>query len=434
MYRFRLFQSLSNLHCTPFLMRHHRLVSLLPVLPLACRAQNETEDHSLATDDCQTPVSPWGYLVADTQCPAPSLDESTVAPASATTQNDSAISDNETVTTDGFVSFEEWKKVKFAENGHEQLGEEIVENVIDEGEGPQSEENTTDPVVPIISGGRSHSQILSYNFASPDCSARIHSSSPQTQHASSLLHKSRDRYMLTPCKADQHWVTIELCDEIRVEAVEISMWEFFSGIVREVQLSGGNDEDEYTFVGNFTTKNARGSQTFFLTSPTPFHRFLRLDFSSFYGTEYYCPVSQVKVYGMNQMDAFRWEQKQETPVVTEKKSFASDQALQMPKLQVNLSADGSLEKLLAQTNLTHENATSTSSTETAIPSAASGESIYALIVRRLTALEGNTTLIARYIEEQSGMMMSRVERKWVEWREKRDHEDVIEVRERREKG
>jgi hypothetical protein len=36
---------------------------------------------------------------------------------------------------------------------------------------------------------------------------------------------------------------------------------------------------------------------------------LRIDFPSHYGNEYYCPVSSLKVWGMNQMEAFRWEQK-----------------------------------------------------------------------------------------------------------------------------
>jgi len=113
-----------------------------------------------------------------------------------------------------------------------------------------------------------------YNYASPDCSARIHSSSQLTQHASSILHKSRDRYMLTPCKADEHWVVVELCDEIRIEAVEIAVWEFFSGVVREVRVSvGGAEEDDehgedhagenpsgWEEVGTFVGKNVRGVQ------------------------------------------------------------------------------------------------------------------------------------------------------------------------------
>ncbi|KAJ9101170.1 hypothetical protein QFC21_003388 [Naganishia friedmannii] len=161
-----------------------------------------------------------------------------------------------------------------------------------------------------------------YNYASPDCSARIQSASPHSQHASSVLHKSKDRYMLTPCSAKEHWVIIELCDDIRIEAIEIGMFEFFSGIVKEVKLSiGGADDDgdedqddnksSWQEVGSFTGKSVRGTQTFTLDHPTSFQRFIRLDFPSHYGNEYYCPISSIKVYGMNQMEAFKWESRRQ---------------------------------------------------------------------------------------------------------------------------
>lgn len=161
-----------------------------------------------------------------------------------------------------------------------------------------------------------------YNYASPDCSARIQSASPQSQHASSVLHKSKDRYMLTPCSAKEHWVIIELCDDIRIEAIEIGMFEFFSGIVKEVKLSiGGGDDDgredqdedksAWQEVGRFIGKSVRGTQTFTLDQPTSFQRFIRLDFPSHYGSEYYCPISSIKVYGMNQMEAFKWESRRQ---------------------------------------------------------------------------------------------------------------------------
>lgn len=165
-----------------------------------------------------------------------------------------------------------------------------------------------------------------YNYASPDCSARIHSSSPASQNPSSILHKSKDRYMLTPCSAKEHWVVIELCDEIRIDALEIGMFEFFSGVVKEfvVSVGGAEDDDDgedeeegedvasggkrrWEEVGRFTGRNVRGAQTFALPKPTRFQRFIRLDFPSFYGSEYYCPISSVKVFGMNQMEAFKWE-------------------------------------------------------------------------------------------------------------------------------
>jgi len=195
-----------------------------------------------------------------------------------------------------FVSFEEWKRIKLAEEGGDdenliptpdlqappaaiqQAGTDSQsqdQQRVDPGEvkrtagDTSSAEDQASKPPPSSPDGAAHSNGSNpssfvietpssikpppaspntlqnrYNYASPDCSARIHSSSPQTQHASSLLHKSRDRYMLTPCKSDQHWVVIELCDEIRIEAVEVAVWEFFSGVVRDIRVSVGGAEDD----------------------------------------------------------------------------------------------------------------------------------------------------------------------------------------------
>lgn len=397
-----------------------------------------------------------------------------------------------------------------------------------------------------------------YNYASPDCSARIHSSSPSTQHASSLLHKSRDRYMLTPCKADEHWVVVELCDEIRIEAIEIAVWEFFSGVIRDVRVSvgGAEDDDEsgdeeeddaasgearrnnWEEVGSFVGKNVRGvqvsaqkrqsdedsttnlPQTFTLPQPTSFHRFIRLDFPSFYGTEYYCPVSQVKVYGMNQMEAFKWEQKRLAASAKDRdrEKTTKERDAEERRLREKAEADerlreqirredekrekelDELEKLVVQqakladsspdltslpkdlptieiVTVTAPSSSSSLSSASPKPSSAGGgsnesvvtssnetaqetpiangnlsaspitsmtisasssqkspaarsdssESIYAQIVRRLNALEGNSSLVARYIEEQAKvmrLMLGRVERGWEDWRLEREQEEL----------
>ncbi|WWC62151.1 uncharacterized protein I303_104743 [Kwoniella dejecticola CBS 10117] len=480
-----------------------------------------------------------------------------------------------------FISFEDWKKIKQAEE-EEQDTQDEAEAASSSSVSEQSEissgnnapiptetavnqSHANDSSNVTVSPGQSSAQTKGksdiptsnsasvqrpsaspppaphhnrYNYASPDCSARIHSSSPQTQHASSLLHKSRDRYMLTPCKAKEHWAVIELCDEIRIEAVEIAIWEFFSGVVREVRVSVGGEDDEdfeddpaddvtgrsvkWEEVGSFVGKNVRGVQTFTLSQPTSFHRFVRLDFPSYYGTEYYCPVSQLKVYGMNQMEAFKWEQKRISAASkgrneakekeaeerrakdrAEKEKQANEEKDRQQEREKELDA---LEKLLheqagrvvpdiltetailsklaetantrssdaksssttatsssvdtalttdsSQTpNVNSDNGNGTSdppktaqnmntmTTDTAAPSSPSvsastsssstysrsspprtdsSESIYAFIIRRLNDLEGNSTLVARYIEEQAKvmrLMLTRVEKGWDEWKE-----------------
>ncbi|WWD03343.1 hypothetical protein V865_001395 [Kwoniella europaea PYCC6329] len=491
-----------------------------------------------------------------------------------------------TETPEPFISFEDWKKIKQAEDEEREYEEEAGmagSSVTSESSSAaeaahpptdaipgrttshDSSRSSDPPMVSsskskgkndqnTISSSQSQSQQPSaspppaphhnrYNYASPDCSARIHSSSPQTQHASSLLHKSRDRYMLTPCKAKEHWVVVELCDEIRIEAVEVAIWEFFSGVVREVRVSVGGEDDEefeddpaddvtgrsvkWKEVGSFVGKNVRGVQTFTLPQPTSFHRFIRLDFPTFYGTEYYCPVSQLKVYGMNQMEAFKWEQKRlsaaskgkneakekeaeerrakereekekkerdekekqqerekeldalekllheqagrvvpdilsETAILSklEETSVTKSQSTQIPSSSpaqtvssgINTSiatntSDGvtSEAKLPANTSdtpFTTQTASTVSSqppsvsssssspsstyTRNSPPRSDSSESIYAFIIRRLNDLEGNSTLVARYIEEQAKVMrhmLTRVEKGWDDWKGEWEGED-----------
>jgi hypothetical protein len=214
-----------------------------------------------------------------------------------------------------------------------------------------------------------------------------------------------------------------------------------------------------------------------LPQPTSFHRFVRLEFPSYYGTEYYCPVSHVKVFGMNQMEAFKWEQKksnskeQEKPAPLPPKPVEKDveadrrheeeraaelrqlerlvqaQARRIPEPDVieavSAVTSGPRETRpaspLSSANASHNTSTTSNYTTAASnasesanattvrpPRSESSESIYALIVRRLNALEGNSSLVARYIEEQSRAMrtmLEKAERGWDEWRNEREGEE-----------
>lgn len=214
-----------------------------------------------------------------------------------------------------------------------------------------------------------------------------------------------------------------------------------------------------------------------LPQPTSFHRFVRLEFPSYYGTEYYCPVSHVKVFGMNQMEAFKWEQKksnakeQEKPAPLPPRAVEKDveadrrheeeraaelrqlerlvqaQARRIPEPDVievvSAVTTGSRETRPAtpSSSANASSNTSTTSNYTAAasnasesvnattirpPRSESSESIYALIVRRLNALEGNSSLVARYIEEQSRTMrtmLEKAEKGWDEWRNEREGEE-----------
>jgi hypothetical protein len=88
-------------------------------------------------------------------------------------------------------------------------------------------------------------------------------------------------------------------------------------------------------------------------------------------------------------------------------------------------ADSTIETLLADQNKT--TTSTSSSSRVASTRSDSSESIYAHIIRRLNALEGNSSLVARYIEEQAKVMrhmLSRVEKGWDDWQVEREMDEL----------
>ncbi|KJA23302.1 hypothetical protein HYPSUDRAFT_40134 [Hypholoma sublateritium FD-334 SS-4] len=153
-----------------------------------------------------------------------------------------------------------------------------------------------------------------FNYASLDCSARIHTSHRSAKSPSSILSSKRDRYMLSPCDTPQEsqHVVVELCDDIRIDTIQLANFEFFSGVFKDFTVSVAktytNDPDAWTTVQSYRAKNTRGVQTFRPPDDLlDFYRFIRIDFHSHYGNEYYCPVSLLRVYGLTHLEEWKWD-------------------------------------------------------------------------------------------------------------------------------
>ncbi|KAI4521892.1 hypothetical protein K525DRAFT_238635 [Schizophyllum commune Loenen D] len=152
-----------------------------------------------------------------------------------------------------------------------------------------------------------------FNYASSDCSARVHASHKGAKSAHSILSSKRDRYMLSPCDTKTpQFVVVELCEDIRIDTVQLANFEFFSGVFKDFTVSVAKryttDESEWTVAGTYQAKNVRGVQSFHPpTSLRDFYRYIRIDFHSHYGNEYYCPVSLLRVYGLTHLEQWKWE-------------------------------------------------------------------------------------------------------------------------------
>ncbi|MBW0497825.1 hypothetical protein O181_037540 [Austropuccinia psidii MF-1] len=175
-----------------------------------------------------------------------------------------------------------------------------------------STRNSNDPLIHLSSRT---------NYASFDCSASIHRVSKHTKSPSAILNEKKDKYMLTPClktssrnpnhESSTNFVIFELCDEIEIDHIVLANFEFFSSMFKLFKVSVSNSGLEgpgnahWVNVGLFKTRNIRGLQVFPIKHLKGFYRYVRLDFLSFYGSEYYCPLSLVRIYGLTQIDAYR---------------------------------------------------------------------------------------------------------------------------------
>ncbi|KAH9971453.1 UNC-like C-terminal-domain-containing protein [Russula compacta] len=189
---------------------------------------------------------------------------------------------------------------------------------------------TPPPIVPPSPGSVSpHFRVPltdRFNYASVDCSARVHTAHPAAKSASNILSSKRDRYMLWPCNAATTttstttagrrpplFVVVELCDDIRIDTVQMANFEFFSGVFREFTVSVAKtyiaaDAEGWTVVGTYVGKNVRGVQSFHPpTSIRDFYRYIRVDFHSHYSNEYYCPISLLRVYGLTHLEQWKWD-------------------------------------------------------------------------------------------------------------------------------
>lgn len=154
-----------------------------------------------------------------------------------------------------------------------------------------------------------------YNYALFGCAAMVHRASRQTKGATSILVEKKDQYMLTPCAVEPKFVELELCDEIRIDTVVLANFEFFSSMFKKfsikVSLNYPGRPDEWHDLGTFRARNVRGVQVFHPKAINGFYRYMRIDFISHYGSEFYCPVSLLRVYGLTQMNAFYVEREQD---------------------------------------------------------------------------------------------------------------------------
>jgi hypothetical protein len=150
------------------------------------------------------------------------------------------------------------------------------------------------------------------NYASFDCAATILKSNQESKSGSSILVENKDSYMLSKCSAKNKFVIVELCSDILVDTIVLANYEFFSSIFRHFRISVSDrypvKMEKWKELGTFEARNTREVQAFLIENPLIWARYLRIEFLTHYGNEYYCPVSLLRVHGTTMMDEFRHQE------------------------------------------------------------------------------------------------------------------------------
>lgn len=143
----------------------------------------------------------------------------------------------------------------------------------------------------------------SKNYASGEC-AKVIESNPEAKKASHIINGMTDEYMLNPCGA-KIWFVIELCDSIQATLIEVASYELYSSNPKDftVYVSDIYPAVAWNLIGHFTAADSRTLQAFDLKQ-VGFGKFIRVELHSHYGSEHYCVISEVKVYGASMMEEY----------------------------------------------------------------------------------------------------------------------------------
>ncbi|KAH6293620.1 hypothetical protein HBI39_177450 [Parastagonospora nodorum] len=153
-----------------------------------------------------------------------------------------------------------------------------------------------------------------FNYASFDCAATVLKTNKQAKSATSVLVENKDSYMLNECSANNKFLIVELCDDILVDTVVLANYEFFSSMFRHFRVSVSDrypvKMERWKTLATFEARNSRDLQPFLITEPQIWARYLRIEFLTQYGNEFYCPLSLLRVHGTTMMEQFRREEEE----------------------------------------------------------------------------------------------------------------------------
>ncbi|EPE34072.1 Galactose-binding protein [Glarea lozoyensis ATCC 20868] len=148
-----------------------------------------------------------------------------------------------------------------------------------------------------------------FSYSSFDAGATVVKTHQGAKNSKSILIENKDSYMLSVCSKENKFVIIELSEDIWIDTVVLANYEFFSSMIRQFRVSVSDHYpaklDKWKNVGIYEARNSREIQAFLIENPQIWARYIRIEFVSHYGNEYYCPLSLVRVHGTRMLESWK---------------------------------------------------------------------------------------------------------------------------------
>ncbi|RNJ55261.1 hypothetical protein D7B24_008874 [Verticillium nonalfalfae] len=148
-----------------------------------------------------------------------------------------------------------------------------------------------------------------FSYSSFDAGATVLKTNAGAKNAKAILVENKDSYMLLECAAVNKFAIVELTDDILIDTVVLANFEFFSSMIRHFKVSVSDrypvKVDKWKDLGIFEAKNSRDIQPFLVENPLIWAKYVRIEFLTHYGNEYYCPVSLLRVHGTRMLDSWK---------------------------------------------------------------------------------------------------------------------------------
>ncbi|BBN05390.1 hypothetical protein MPTK1_3g12690 [Marchantia polymorpha subsp. ruderalis] len=140
----------------------------------------------------------------------------------------------------------------------------------------------------------------SYNYAANSHGAKVLSSNKEAKGAGHIINSDKDKYLRNPCSADEKYVVLELSEETFVDTVVVANFEFHSANLKDFEVYGSPTypTKEWILLGRYQAENVRHRQKFTIEDPK-LVRYLMLKMLSHWGSEFFCTLSIVEVFGVD---------------------------------------------------------------------------------------------------------------------------------------